>query len=100
MYGDTIASDIANATAQVDGSCVPGGDDSPPYDPSYYIVNNIEVYWCNNNYGGCVEKGLVPGYIAQVQAQCGANMGGWFNPGDGADWTFGLDPAGTWECDA
>jgi hypothetical protein len=98
MYdGGTLANDIANPTAQFDNYC----SGLPPGNvPTYVYVNNIQVYVCTQDELGrvCISPGYVAGIIAQVQAACGPNIGGWFTPAAGDDSTYGLDPAGQEEC--
>jgi hypothetical protein len=97
MYdGGTLASDIANATAQFNNYC----SDWQDFTPAYVYVNNIQVYVCTQDeLGGiCTYPGYVAGIIAQVQAACGPNKGGWINNANPYQWNIGLDPAGQSEC--
>ena len=63
-------------------------------------VNDIQVYVCTQDKlgGVCTYPGYVAGIIAQVQAACGPNKGGWINNANPYQWNIGLDPAGQSEC--
>jgi hypothetical protein len=60
----------------------------------------IEVYVCTQDEGGgdCNPPGYIAGIIAQVQAACGPNQGGWMDNADPNSWNIGLDPVGQSEC--
>jgi hypothetical protein len=91
LYGDALSSDIATATAHASNWCSSWPDWNQP---SYYPVNDIQVYICNYGGIGCADpQGQVADAIAKIQAQCGANIGGWFSAEAGDTWTFGFDPA-------